>query len=68
MPELLIIQPKVAGIQLQVEQLRQESSKLYLQAKYMQFEERTLLLSLYETVLGKLHHRAVQIPRVLKHL
>lgn len=61
MSESLIIHPEVAELQLQLEKLRQESSRLYLQAEYMQFEERPLLLSLYETNIGKLQFEEFQL-------
>ncbi|MBR5432618.1 MAG: hypothetical protein IK119_09630 [Bacteroidales bacterium] len=61
MSQSLIIHPEVAALQEQLEKLRQESSKLYLQAEYMQFEERPLLYSLYETNIGKLQFEEFQL-------
>lgn len=61
MNESLIIHPDVAAMQEQLEKLRQESAKLYLKAEYMQFEERPLLLSLYETNIGKLQFEEFQL-------
>ena len=48
------LHPEMVTLQYQLETLRQESSKLYLQAEYMQFEERPLLLALYEKNIGKM--------------
>ena len=57
----LILHPSVAALQNELEELRQQSSKLYLEAEYMQFEERPLLLSLYETNIGKLQFVEFQL-------
>ena len=61
MSQSLIIHPEVAAQQTQLEELRHQSSKLYLEAEYMQFEERPLLLSLYETNIGKLQFDEFQL-------
>lgn len=52
MLEELIVHPKIQSLQEELERLRQESSRLYLKAEYMQFEERPVLLSLYEKHIG----------------
>ena len=52
MLEELILHPKIQSLQEELERLRQESSRLYLKAEYMQFEERPVLLSLYEKNIG----------------
>ena len=57
----LILHPSVVALQNELEELRQQSSKLYLEAEYMQFEERPLLLSLYETNIGKLQFEEFQL-------
>ena len=54
MTQEVILHPEMVALQNQLETLRQESSKLYLQAEYMQFEERPLLLALYEKNIGKI--------------
>ena len=64
----LIIHPEVLALQKELEQLRQKSSELYLQAEYMQFEERPLLYSLYETQIGKLEYEEFQQKVKLKLL
>lgn len=64
----LIIHPDVQALQKELEQLRQKSSELYLQAEFMQFEERPLLYSLYETQIGKLEYEEFQQKIKLKLL
>ena len=61
MTQEVIVHPEIVALQNKLEALRQESSKLYLQAEYMQFEERPLLLSLYETHIGKLLFEEFQL-------
>lgn len=61
MSDSIIIHPEVEALQLQLETLRQESAKLYMLAEYMQFEERPLLLSLYETNIGLLQFEEFQL-------
>ena len=53
MQELLVISPRVEHLQEELERLRQESARLYLQAEYMQFERGPFLVSLYEKHIGK---------------
>ena len=54
MSKTLIVHPIFRALQEELEGLRRKSAKLYLEAEFMQFEERPLLLSLYETHIGKL--------------
>lgn len=61
MTQEVVVHPEIVALQNKLETLRQESSKLYLQAEYMQFEERPLLLSLYETHIGKLLFEEFQL-------
>lgn len=61
MTQAIVIHPEIAALQNRLEELRQESSKLYLKAEYMQFEERPHLLSLYETHIGKLLFEEFQL-------
>ena len=61
MTQSVVIHPKVAALQNRLEELRQESARLYLKAEYMQFEERPHLLSLYETHIGKLLFEEFQL-------
>ena len=61
MTQEVVVHPEIVALQNQLEMLRQESSKLYLQAEYMQFEERPLLLALYEKHIGKLLFEEFQL-------
>lgn len=61
MTQSIILHPKVEALQLDLERLRQESSRLYLKAEYMQFEEKPMLFSLYETHIGTLLFEEFQI-------
>ena len=61
MTQAVVIHPKIIALQTQLEELRLESAKLYLKAEYMQFEERPLLLSLYETHIGKMLFHEFQL-------
>ena len=61
MTHAIVIHPEIAALQNRLEELRQESAKLYLKAEYMQFEERPHLLSLYETHIGKLLFEEFQL-------
>lgn len=54
----LIIHPKFDSLRKELEELRRKSSQLYLKAEYMQFEERPLLYSLYETTIGQLEYES----------
>ena len=64
MTQEVVVHPEIVALQNKLETLRQESSKLYLQAEYMQFEERPLLLSLYETHIGKLLFEEFQLLKL----
>lgn len=57
----VIVHPKIEALQQELERLRQESSKLYLKAEYMQFKEHPMLLSLYETHIGGLLFEEFQL-------
>lgn len=61
MTQEVVVHPEIVALQNQLETMRQESSKLYLQAEYMQFEERPLLLALYEKHIGKLLFEEFQL-------
>lgn len=61
MTQAIVIHSEIAVLQNRLEELRQESAKLYLRAEYMQFEERPHLLSLYETHIGKLLFEEFQL-------
>ena len=61
MTQAIVIHPEIVALQNRLEELRQKSAKLYLQAEYMQFEERPLLLSLYETNIGKMLFEEFQL-------
>lgn len=61
MTQSIIIHPEVAALQKELEELRQKSAKLYFQTEYMQFEERPLLYSLYESNIGKMLFEEFQL-------
>lgn len=61
MTQAVILHPEIVALQNELEKLRQESAKLYLQAEYLQFEERPLLLALYEKHIGKLLFEEFQL-------
>ena len=50
----LTLHPQIAAMQQELQELRAQSAKLYAQAEYMQFEERPLLVSLYQSAVGTL--------------
>lgn len=57
----IILHPEIANQLKELEALRAESSRLYLKAEYMQFEERPLLYSLYQTNIGQLEFEEFQM-------
>lgn len=61
MSQNVILHPKVEALQRELERLRQRSSELYLKVEYMQFEEKPVLYSLYETQIGKLEFEEFQV-------
>ncbi len=60
MEQTIIIHPETAALRKELEDVRAESARAYFQAEYMQFEEKPLLYSLYETHIGKLEFEEFQ--------
>ena len=52
--DALMLHPQVAAMQQELKELRAQSAKLFAQAEYMQFEERPMLTSLYQSAIGTL--------------
>lgn len=61
MIQTIIIHPQIEALREELENVRAESARMYLKAEYMQFDERPLLYSLYETNIGKLEFEEFQI-------
>lgn len=61
MSHVVILHPETEALQRELERLRQRSSELYLKVEYMQFEEKQVLYSLYETQIGKLEFEEFQL-------
>ena len=50
----LTLHPQIVAMHMELEELQAQSAKLFAQAEYMQFEERPMLTSLYQSSIGTL--------------
>ena len=57
----LSLHPQVVALQQELKDLRAQSAKLFAQAEYMQFEERPMLISLYQNAIGTLQYEELKL-------